>query len=152
VNVTLRPPRPGEAGELTELILRSKAYWGYDQAFMAMVRSELALAPDDARLARTVVAELDGRTAGVLTLGGEPPECEIDLLFVDPWAIGAGVGRVLFDHAVDIARAAGYERLRIDADPQAEAFYLHLGAVRVAEAISPSSGRSLPMLHYPLSR
>jgi GNAT superfamily N-acetyltransferase len=118
---------------------------------MTMVRSELALTPGDARLARTVVAERDGRAAGVLTLGGEPPECEVDLLFVDPWAIGTGVGRVLFDRAVEIARAGGYERLRIDSDPRAEAFYLRMGAVRVGEAVSPSSGRSLPLLHYALN-
>ena len=30
----LRPARPGEAAALSDLALRSKAHWGYDQAFL----------------------------------------------------------------------------------------------------------------------
>jgi GNAT superfamily N-acetyltransferase len=128
--------------------MRSKAYWGYDAAFLDRVRPELAV--NEARLARTVVAEQDGRAAGVMTLLGEPPEAELDLLFVDPWAIGTGVGQALFRHAASVARSEGFSVLSIEADPRAEAFYLHMGAVRVGEAVSPSSGRTLPLLHFHL--
>ena len=34
----LRPARPEEGAELIELCLRSKAVWGYDDAFMAACR------------------------------------------------------------------------------------------------------------------
>jgi hypothetical protein len=34
-NLTIRLARPGEAPVLTELSTQSKAYWGYDAAFMA---------------------------------------------------------------------------------------------------------------------
>lgn len=149
MEVILRAARPGEEAELTGLVLRSKAHWGYDQAFLDRVRPELTVRPD--QIEATVVAELDGRVAGLVTLLGTPPEGEIDLLFVDPWAIGTGVGRRLLEHAADRARAAGFASLRIEADPQAEPFYLHLGAVRVGESISPSSGRALPLLRLTLS-
>jgi hypothetical protein len=43
--LTLRTPRPDEATILTELCLRSKAVWGYDEAFMLACRNELTLAP-----------------------------------------------------------------------------------------------------------
>ena len=42
--LTLRTPRPDEAAILTELSLRSKAVWGYDEAFMLSCRNELMLA------------------------------------------------------------------------------------------------------------
>src|SRR5262245_55055595 len=96
----LRPAIPGEAAELTELILRSKAYWGYDEEFMARCRPALTLRPEDVEPHHATVAELGGRIAGVVTIAGTPPEGEIDLLFVDPWAIGTGVGRALYQHAL----------------------------------------------------
>jgi hypothetical protein len=33
-DVTVRRARAGEASSLDELMLRSKAYWGYDDAFL----------------------------------------------------------------------------------------------------------------------
>ncbi len=144
VKVTLRPARPGEAAELTELVLRSKAHWGYDAEFLARVRPALTLAED--HLPTTMVAEYDGRAAGVATIIGEPPEGELDLLFVDPWAIGKGVGKALFLDAADRARALRFTRLLIESDPYAEAFYLRMGAVRIGERVSPATGRSLPLL------
>ncbi|MEU0156252.1 GNAT family N-acetyltransferase [Micromonospora fulviviridis] len=72
------------------------------------------------------------------------------MLFVDPPAIGTGAGRLLFEHAVATALAAGARTLWIEADPGAEPFYRHVGAVRAGTAVSPSTGRELPRLRYDL--
>ncbi len=146
MGLTLRAARPGEAAELTDLVMRSKAHWGYDAEFLDRVRP--ALIVDDRQLPATVVAEYDGRSAGVATLIGEPPEGELDLLFVDPWAIGKGVGKALFLDALERARELGFKRLLIESDPYAEAFYLHMGAERIGERVSSATGRSLPLLVY----
>ncbi|GIH09747.1 N-acetyltransferase [Rhizocola hellebori] len=146
MGLTLRAARPGEAAELTELVMRSKAHWGYDEEFLDRVRP--ALTVGDHQLPTTVVAEYDGREAGVATLIGEPPEGELDLLFVDPWAIGLGIGKALFLDSLDRARLRGFTRLLIESDPYAEEFYLHMGAVRIGETVSSATGRSLPLLAY----
>ena len=146
MGLVLRAARPGEAAALTELVMRSKAHWGYDAEFMRRVRP--ALIVDDSQLAATVVAEYDGRPAGVATLIGRPPEGELDLLFVDPWAIGLGVGKALFLDAAGRARAQEFTRLLIESDPYAEAFDLHMGAARIGERVSSATGRSLPLLVY----
>ncbi|NUR74349.1 MAG: GNAT family N-acetyltransferase [Hamadaea sp.] len=147
----IRAGRPQEAAELTELILRSKAHWGYDAAFLARCRPALTLHEDQVEPHRTLVAELDGRVAGVVTVTGVPPEGEIDLLFIDPWAIGHGVGRALVGHATAAAAAEGFESLLIESDPQAEPFYLRMGAVRIGEQVSPATGRALPLLRLGVS-
>ncbi|NUO58627.1 MAG: GNAT family N-acetyltransferase [Hamadaea sp.] len=149
--ISVRPGRPAEAAGLTELILRSKAHWGYDEAFLAQCRPALTLHEDQVEAHRTLVAELDGRVAGVVTVTGEPPEGEIDLLFIDPWAIGHGVGRVLLDEATAAAAVEGFESLLIESDPQAEPFYLRMGAVRIGEQVSPATGRALPLLRLTVS-
>jgi hypothetical protein len=121
--------------------MRSKAHWGYDDAFMAACRDELTIRAE--HIPRVDVADLDGQVIGMVRL---EPGC-IEDLFVDPDAIGTGVGRVLFRHAVRRAAAEGMTRLTIDADPNAEGFYASMGAVKVGEVPSQSiPGRMLPLL------
>jgi hypothetical protein len=68
-------------------------------------------------------------------------------LFVEPDAIGTGVGAALFRHAVRRAASGGTTVLSIDADPNAAGFYVAMGAVRVGESPSASiPGRVLPRL------
>ncbi|HEX4904830.1 MAG TPA: bifunctional GNAT family N-acetyltransferase/class I SAM-dependent methyltransferase [Acidimicrobiales bacterium] len=137
----IRPARPGEEAALTELAMRSKAHWGYDDAFMAACRDELTIRPE--HLPRIDVADLDGRIVGMVRLEHEA----IEDLFVEPDAIGTGVGGELFRHAVRRAATEGMSRLLIDADPNAEGFYAAMGAVKVGESPSGSiAGRVLPQL------
>ncbi|MEU6851663.1 GNAT family N-acetyltransferase [Actinacidiphila alni] len=147
--VVLRAARPDEADELTELALRSKAHWGYDDAFMAACRAELTL-PADAIAARRTTVALDratGRVIGLVTLEGGAPEAVLGMLFVDPAAMGRGAGRLLYEHAVAVAAGLGCARISIDADPNAEPFYRAMGAVTVGRVPSGSvAGRTLPQM------
>lgn len=148
----LRPARPGEAGLLTDLALRSKAHWGYDAAFMASCREELRIRPDDVVPRRLTVAERDGVVVGLYAIDGGPPVAELGQMFVDPGHIGCGVGSELWRHAVRAAAALGIRTLTVDADPFAEGFYLAMGAVRVGHVPSGSiPGRELPRLEFVVS-
>ncbi|MFI5527398.1 GNAT family N-acetyltransferase [Kitasatospora sp. NPDC051853] len=144
----IRAARADEAGLLSELALRSKAYWGYDPAFMAACRDELTLAPKEIAPRRTAVAvDGSGSVLGFATLEGEPLTGELGMLFVAPEAMGRGVGRLLFEHLVSTARESGFTGLTIDADPNAEAFYRAMGAVRTGSVPSGSvPGRVLPRM------
>jgi GNAT superfamily N-acetyltransferase len=145
----LRPARAEEAAHLSELALRSKGHWGYDADFLAACRAELTIAAADVVARRVTVAEVDGRAVGFYTLDGDPPVVELGQMFVDPAHIGAGVGRALWRHAVEVARDAGVTSFTIDADPYAEAFYLAMGAVRTGTVPSGSvGGRVLPRLTF----
>jgi GNAT superfamily N-acetyltransferase len=128
--VKLRAARPDEAEALSGLVMRSKAYWGYDEAFLAACREDLRLRRGEVVERRAVVAERDGLVVGVATLEGDPPEGELGLLFVEPHAIGGGVGRALYEHGLREAGRLGFTRVTIESDPNAEAFYLAMGAER----------------------
>lgn len=143
----IRAARTDEAGALSELALRSKAHWGYSDAFIAACREELRLHPGEVERRRTTVAERDGRVAGFVTLDGEPPEGELGMLFVDPPDIGQGVGRLLVSHTLDTARRLGFTRLTLASDPNAELFYRAMGAERIGWVPSGSiPGRELPLM------
>jgi len=149
--VAMRPGRDDEAELLSDLALRSKGYWGYDQAFLEACRDELTLTPAEVRAKRTIVAERGGRVVGFYTLAGDPPVAGLDHLFVEPAEVGTGVGRALWGHAVAAAQSLGFTRVEIEADPDAEAFYLAMGARRRGTVPSGSiPGRLLPRLEYEL--
>ena len=136
---------------LSDLALRSKGYWGYDADFLEKCREELTVRVADIEQRRVTVLEREGKVLGFYGLDGEAPEGELWWLFVEPDAIGTGAGRALWTHALQTAFRLKWERMRIEADPGAEGFYLAMGAKRVGEAPSQSiPGRVLPLLEYDL--
>ncbi|MFF2616647.1 GNAT family N-acetyltransferase [Kitasatospora sp. NPDC058046] len=148
----IRPARPEEAALLTGIALRSKACWGYDEAFMADCRAELTVDAGVIERSATAVAEDDGRVLGFVSLSGAPPTGSLDLLFIEPESIGRGVGRALFERAKGLAVALGLSRLIIESDPNAEPFYLAMGAIRIGAVPSGSiPGRELPLLAVDLA-
>ena len=147
--VTLRLAAPAEADALSRLALRSKGHWGYDDEFLAACRIELTLQPEQCDGVHTVVAARGGALLGFYRLAGEAPVAELADLFVDPMAIGRGVGATLLADAVDRARALGVSRLVIDVDPHAAGFSVRMGARRVGSVASSSIvGRELPRLEF----
>jgi GNAT superfamily N-acetyltransferase len=144
----LRPALPSEADALTELALRSKAHWGYDEAFMEACRAELTITPARIEAEAMVVAEVDGRLAGFVAVAGG----SLEDLFTEPTLIGTGVGSALLAEAVAIARAGGFAELSIEADPHAADWYRSKGAVDAGTLPSGSiPGRRLPLLRLPLT-
>jgi GrpB-like predicted nucleotidyltransferase (UPF0157 family)/N-acetylglutamate synthase-like GNAT family acetyltransferase len=152
VTVTIRRAERREAGALSELALRSKAYWGYDARFLAACRAELSVHPADIERRRVTVAEDGGWIVGFYALRGASPEGELSLLFVEPDRIGTGIGRMLWQHCVVTAARVGLWQIRIESDPFAEGFYTAMGAVLVGDAASHSiPDRRLPLLSFDMS-
>ncbi|CAM3880991.1 GNAT family N-acetyltransferase [Kibdelosporangium persicum] len=149
--IVLRAARPGEAAALGELALRSKAHWGYDRDFLDACRAELSFRLRDVVERGIVVAAEGDRLLGFYSVEGRAPEGELAHMWLEPSEIGKGLGKRLWRHAMESARAAGFTVLTIDAEPAAEGFYLAMGAVKVGETPSGSiPGRVLPRLRADL--
>jgi GNAT superfamily N-acetyltransferase len=148
VTPAVRRAEPSEAARITELVTRSKAHWGYDAAFMAAAAEDLAITPELlARAAACFVAESDAEMLGVYVLSIEEHGPTLRDLWVEPRAIGTGVGALLFEHMRRAARERGFRRVCIVSDPHAEGFYLRMGAHRAGEVESKvQAGRMLPLL------
>jgi GNAT superfamily N-acetyltransferase len=147
----LRVAVPTDAVRISEVAFRSKGYWGYDAQFMAACRDDLTTLPEECDGERVVVALRREQIVGFYNIEGEPPTGVLADLFVDPSAIGDGVGALLYRDAIARARRLGFQELTIDSDPHAEDFYRHMGAVPVGEVPSTSiPGRSIPQLRVDL--
>ncbi|MFH7599662.1 GNAT family N-acetyltransferase [Streptomyces racemochromogenes] len=132
-----RPARPGEAVALSALVMRSKAHWGYGAEFLDACAPQLRIAEEELTARRITVAEnARGELLGCASLEGggrgSAGPARLGLLFVEPSAIGRGVGRLLYLDAVRRAAGLGFRRMLIDADPHAEGFYRAMGAVPAA--------------------
>jgi GNAT superfamily N-acetyltransferase len=153
MRVSIRPAVPADAEALTALALAGKRYWGYPDAWLEAWRGLLTITPDYVAANVVFCAEdAAGRLAGFYALERDGDRFRLDNLFLAPALIGHGLGRRLFEHAVQAARALGAVELLIEADPNAEGFYLRMGAQRIGESVSRLTGveRVVPLLLYPL--
>lgn len=100
---------------------------------MAWEPEAIAVTPNMIASATVNVLEEGGRLFGFYALSGEPPELELSRMMVEPDAIGSGLGRRLWDHAVVTAAERGARAITLDADPNAEGCYRRMGAETVGE-------------------
>lgn len=145
--LTLERPQADELDDLNALILRSKAVWGYDAAFMRACETELEVTSDLLQQNQFMTATLNGRVLGMAEVSLEGPIAYLEKLFIDPDHMKSGAGRLLFQWARQTAADAGAQKMIIEADPDAEPFYLKMGAQRTGLVPSGSiPGRMLPEL------
>lgn len=150
-DVRIRAARPDEAETLTALALRAKAHWPYDETLMAVFRRTIVLSADRIIEHYTLVHETGGTVDGVAQLVFRDGEAELDHLWVDPAAMGRGIGRRLFAAITDEARRRGARKLLLNSDPYAESFYSQLGAVRIGgHPVEEIPGRTIPRMSFDL--
>ena len=126
--VHIRLAETYEATELSHLAFDSKAHWGYSADFMERCRDDLQVSPESCAAGLVKVAVEGDKLAGYYRLSGRAPDGKLDDLFVNPEYIGKGVGRKLIEAAREQSRMLGFTALEIHSDPNAEQFYVHIGA------------------------
>lgn len=131
--VVIRPAEREEAGLLSAIAYQAKAYWGYPQDWLVHWQVELTIRPEFIAWYWVHVAEIDQRVVGFYALAPASAHASLEHLWLLPEFIGKGLGRKLFDHAVKLAAAQGFDFIQIVADPNATGFYQHMGAVKSHE-------------------
>ena len=146
LETTIRKADHYEAEALTALALRSKAYWGYSQEFMAACRAELTYSQANICNNHFFVAENGNSIVGFYGLVRlSTAEIELEAMFVEPAFIGQGLGRTLIEHAKKSAANLGAVNMIVQSDPHATSFYLAAGGTLTGQTTSGSiSGRYLP--------
>ena len=130
----------------------AKAHWGYPAHWMEEWRDSLAVREERISADEYLVAcSDDGQPVGVCAVSGAPgAEWWLKHLWVLPAWQGRGIGRRLFQAAAAHVREWEGAWFDLHADPNAEGFYLRLGAVRIGEldATMNDVPRVLPKLRY----
>jgi GNAT superfamily N-acetyltransferase len=152
--VEVRRALPGDAEVLTRVAFAAKRYWGYPERWVLQWSEVLTITPEFVRVNEVYAAVSGAEPFGFYALAGKGRELELEHLWVSPAWIGSGAGRLLFEHAMETAASRGANSVEIEADPNAEGFYLRMGARRVGENVYDIEGqrRVLPLLKVELSR
>jgi GNAT superfamily N-acetyltransferase len=152
---TIVESHPQDAPALTEIAHSAKRHWGYPEAWILSWRDDLTL--DQAYIQSHIVYAIRDHVSllgfySLVQLDSTGNRWELDHMWVVPAAMGQGVGRALFEHAVDQAQGRGARRLRILSDPHAEAFYHRMGARTVGRLDASIGGveRWLPEMELTL--
>ena len=154
MGLVVRDARIDEVEELTKLCVRATRDEGYDAGFIARALPALAA---DVRLITAkcllVAEDRDGKPAGAVAVRptGYGGLILLERLFVDPPSKRKGVGRTLFQAAIERAVDMAGCALLIYANPTAAGFYERLGGLKIGEApfvFSPEV--SLPIFIRPI--
>ena len=124
----LRPATADDAPALHDIVQR--AYGGYVEQLGVRPRPLIDDYAERVREADVFVAEDDSGIAGLIVLERFPDHVLIDNVAVDPDRQGAGVGRVLLDHAEVFARQVGVGEVRLYTNigmTRNQSIYRHLG-------------------------
>ena len=150
--VEIRRASPGEAAELTAVAFESKRHWGYPDQWIAAWASALTVSQEFIAAADVWKASVSGETAGFYALFYFGQRASLEHFWLRPGCMGKGIGRALFRHAIARGGEKGCTVLEIESDPNAEGFYLKMGARRIGERRTQVLGenRFLPVLEIPL--
>ena len=146
--VRVRRAGPGDAGALGRIAFAAKGHWGYPGRWMELWRPGLEVSPGFVRDNEVYVAVSGGEPVGFYALVGGGRGLDLEHLWVLPARIGTGLGRKLFGHAMRRAQELGAKTVTIESDPNAEGFYLRMGARRAGENVYELEGgeRTLPVM------
>ena len=150
--IFIRHALPEDAETLTKIALAAKSHWGYPARWMEIWKEELTYKSEYVAQSNIWAAVVDDRYVGLYTLREKDGNAWLEDLWVLPSQMGNGVGRALFDHALNLSKQRGYHILRLESDPNAIGFYQHMGMHQISERHSQveDQPRVLPIMEIAL--
>lgn len=145
--------RPHGIGDLGYVVHRHAVLYhqdhGFDASFEVMVARVAAdfIAGYDPQWDCARIAEIDGRIAGsAVVVRGPDRVAKLRLVYLEPSARGAGLGRQLVDSCMTFARGAGYTRMTLatlNILLPARRLYASLGFARTSAVPIHAFGRQM---------
>jgi N-acetylglutamate synthase-like GNAT family acetyltransferase len=136
-----------DAKQLTEIALKSKAFWGYSDELVESWRKELTVTKKILQECFVKKFLVDDKIVGFYILN--PPKnnlIELEMLFVLPQFIGNGIGKQLLYDSFKQAKLKEAKKTTLLADPNAVPFYKKHGFIMVDKKESSIPGRFSPVM------
>ena len=125
--------KPEFADTLTQITISAKRHWKYPEKWIQLWLPQLTITAEYVSENEVWAASDEGRIVGYYALRQVNRDCWLDNLWVLPGFMDRGIGRSLFEHALGRCRELDGSILKIEADPNAQGFYEHMGARKVGE-------------------
>ncbi len=127
----IRLANDAEGPLLTDLALRSKSHWDYDQEYLKQCRPAMTVNEQYINDWTVMVLEDKAKIIGFYALKFVSGENRLDHLWLDLPYIGKGYGRILLEHSFVKAKELGWNSYRLATDKGAITFYEKFGAKKI---------------------
>lgn len=117
--ISIQRASPKNAEQLTQITIVSKRHWNYSKKWMQLWLPELTISPEYISENEVWLAATDETLAGFYSFKQDIEGLWLENLWVLPDHMGLGIGRKLFQHALERGCARGESVLKIEADPNA---------------------------------
>ncbi|WED44024.1 GNAT family N-acetyltransferase [Legionella cardiaca] len=135
-----------ELTKLNDFIRTSKGFWGYSESFLDFFMEKYGLKEFYFSKNEIILLEEETELLGLyafkLNYEGKP---ELDLFFINADKIRQGIGKTMWQYAIQYASRKGWKEFMLIADPNAENFYKCMGAETVQQFES-FPGRFVPIM------
>jgi GNAT superfamily N-acetyltransferase len=130
---------------LNKISIASKAYWGYPDEWMEKWHDALLLS--DADFDDHIIFKIEDEESiiGFCVMTEHLEAYEVLHLWILPDFIGKGYGKKLLNHTIKQVVTKN-KPIIVEADPNAEAFYISQGFVTFDQVESEPKGRFLPVM------
>jgi GNAT superfamily N-acetyltransferase len=142
-----------DAKILTEVALKSKAFWGYSSELIESWRVDLTVTTKTIQTCQVYKYIVDDKVAGFYVLNYLKEDLvKLEMLFVLPLFIGKGIGKILLAHALNQAAISNAKTIELVADPNAIPFYKSQGFLEKEQIGSAILGRFLSLMQKDLKQ
>lgn len=146
---TIRRGEKHESEILTNLAIRSEAYWDYDSNFMENFKSIYKVTEEFIENNQTFIMEEENNIIGFYSIIQDDRETSLEYFYIEPEKIGKGYGRFMWNHMIDFCKRQNINEIILVTSPQAKDFYIRMGAVLLGEVDSlVIKNRKIPRLVY----
>jgi GNAT superfamily N-acetyltransferase len=132
---------------LSEITFDGKAFWGFSEAILNIWREELTITEKYILENETYTLLINDQIVGYYSfLKLSETLWKLDNLFLFQKFIGKGYGKFLMEDFLKRSKISGIKSLILDAEPNAEKFYLKFGFKVYELKESKIIGRFLPKM------
>lgn len=143
---------PQHASLLTEITISAKRHWNYPEEWIQEWIPAMTISSEYISANEVWAAVKEDKPIAYYSLAQNDEGLWLDNLWVLPEYIGQGIGKALFEHALERCKIKEVSVLKIEADPNAQSFYKKMGAKKVSEHHTQILGidRILPIMEIKL--
>lgn len=137
-----------DSGILTEITMKSKAYWGYSEEQIIEWKNFLTISIDYIEKNSVYKLIIDNSIIGYYSyFKTEKDSIKLDNLFILPKYIGLSYGKKLMQDFINkIQTEKNIKKITLDSEPNAEIFYQKIGFVKVGEFETSIKNRFMPIM------
>lgn len=138
---------------LTQITINSKSSWGYSKEQIVLWEDSLTVTPDYIKAKEVYKLSLENNVIGYYSFFElDKGNVKLDNMFLHPDFIGKGFGKIMMIHFLELIKSQGFEKVVLDADPNAELFYKKFGFRVIGQLETSVKNRFLPVMEYQIPK